>query len=513
MNKATCVFMAIGVFAFLTGCQPTGRPEAKQAQPVHNKHYVSIDGLWRVTPETAMKFPNGTLEPVIKISGDAYGDLKVQGCFLWDKRFYDDWPIKSVKYTDSTRQLEIGYNEGAVYRGVVGKDRKTITGVAYSDSWGDTTNRVHENKLDFIRDEQTDENRLFFPRPAGVNGSMVYHYQQPEQLDRYLQTASLFEYVKDTTAFYRLMERIIKQKFGRLESILVLKDQKLVLEEYFYGYNRTQLHRINSCTKSITSLLLGIALERHRDLGVNQPVFHFFPQFDSLKTPEKEKITLKQVLSMTSGLTDDDDFEAHGTDDFVKQLFSQPLASTPGEKFKYNNNGTNLLGAVIQTLGKKQTDEFAKEVLFNKLGISEFDWERENGVLQCHNGLRVLPRDMAKIGLLVLNNGNWNGEQIVPQEWVAESTQPHVAESPFFDYGYQWWYRSKSNRSWWKHPVHGSKDEHDMFLALGYGGQYIMVIRDLNMVVVATSSDYNEENGMAHQKVPMVIDEVAPLFD
>ncbi|WP_036985074.1 serine hydrolase domain-containing protein [Prolixibacter bellariivorans] len=513
MNKATCVFIAIGVFIFLTGCQPTGRPEAKQAQPVHNKHYVSIDGLWRVTPETALKFPNGTLEPVIRISGEAYGDLKVQGCFLWDKRFYDDWPIKSVTYTDSTRQLEIVYNEGAVYRGVVGKDRKTITGVAYSDAWGDTTNRVHENKLDFVRDEQTDENRLFFPRPADVHGSMVYQYHQPEQLDRYLQTASLLDYVKDTTAFYRLMERIIKQKFGRLESILVLKDRKLVLEEYFYGYNRTHLHPIHSCTKSVTSLLLGIALNRHNKMDVDQPVFSFFPQYDSLKTPEKEKITLKHVLTMTPGFTDEDDFDAHSPDEEAQKILSLPMVSAPGEKFKYNGNCTNLMGDIIYSLENKQADELAQEVLFNKLGISNFEWERENGVVRCASDLRMLPGDMAKIGLLVLNNGNWNGEQIVPKEWIAESTQPHVAESPFFDYGYQWWCRSKSNRSWWKHPVHGSRDEHDMFLALGYGGQYIMVIRDLNMVVVATSSDYNEENGMAHQKVPMVIEDVVPLFE
>jgi CubicO group peptidase (beta-lactamase class C family) len=260
-------------------------------------------------------------------------------------------------------------------------------------------------------------------------------------------------------------------------------------------------------------LLLGISLERHKKLNVDEPVFNFFPQYDTLKTPEKEKITLKHVLTMTSGLPEDDDFEKDDPDDLVIRMLSQPLESTPGEKFKYNNNGTNLLGSIINTLEKKQADEFAKEVLFNKLGISEFYWQRENGVLQCHSDLHMYPRDMAKIGLLVLNYGSWNGEQIVPKEFIDMSTKPHVAESEFFDYGYQWWYRSKRNRSWWENPVHGSNNEHDMFLALGYGGQYIMVVRDLNMVIVTTSSDYNEDNDMAHQKIPMVIEEVVPLFD
>jgi CubicO group peptidase (beta-lactamase class C family) len=507
MNKLKYVLIAAGLFGFLFSCIQTPNQETEQPESVTYKHYVSIDGLWRVTPETAIKYPHGTLEPIIQISGDAQGKLTARGCFLWENRFYDYWDFNRVQFIDSTDQLVVGYNEDGTYKGVVDKKKGTIQGIACGGDPSDT------NKLDFIRVEDLDVNRLFIPYPAGLNGSMTYAYQQPVDCNEQLQTASLFDFVKDSTAFYKLMERIIVQKFGRLESFLLIKDQKLILEKYFYGYDRTQLHPIHSCTKSITSLLLGIALERHQMMNVNEPVFSFFPQFDSLKTPEKEKITLKHVLTMTSGLPEDDEFEVDNPDELVKLILSQPLESTPGEEFTYNNNGTNLLGGIIYTLENKQADEFAKEVLFNKLGISEFSWEKEDGAVRCHSELHMKPRDMAKIGLLVLQNGSWNGEQIVPKEWIAESTKPFVAESEFFDYGYQWWYRSKQNKSWWENPVHGSKNEHDMFLALGYGGQYIMVIRDLNMVIVTTSSDYNEENGMAHQKVPMVIEEVVPLFE
>ncbi len=513
MKSLKIPFLLILLNFFQLGCQHNQDKNYNPPGTSQNKHYISIDGLWRCTPETALKFPNGTLEPVIKISGDAYGNLKIQGCFLWEKRFYDYWKIKSMKFTDSTNQLEIVFNEGTIFKGVVDQDKKKIHGTAYSDEWGNPKNRVYENKLDFIRDEKTDENRLFFPRPVGVNGSMEYVYHRPEQIDNYLQTASIFQFIRDSTAFYSLMEKIIKQKFGRLESLLILKDKKLVLEEYFYGYDMTQLHNIHSCTKSIVSLLLGITLERSENMNVDKSVFDYFPKYNSLKTKENEQIKLIHILTMTAGFQEAEDSKKSNSGDPIHDILTLPLKTKPGEKFKYSGECTNLLGGIIYDLEGKQADKFANDVLFNKLGISEFYWERENGILPCDAGLHMYPRDMAKIGLLVFNNGYWNGEQIVPKKWIAMSTRPYVAESKFFDYGYQWWYRSKQNKPWWKNPVRGGKTEHDMFLALGYGGQYIMIIRDLNMVIVTTSSDYNESNGMAFAKVPMVIEEIVPLFE
>ena len=509
MNKIKYILLSIGFFGLVISCQQTTNTESKQGEFLYNKHYVSIDGLWRVTPETAIKYPHGTLEPIIQVSGDAFGKLTARGCFLWEGRFYDYWEFNNVQFIDSANLLMIVDNEGSTYKGKVDQEKEMIQGIAIWDD-EDTPDTT---KLDFIRGKETDVNQLFIPYPPGPDGSIKYTYQQPEDCQDQLQTASILKFVKDSNAFYNLIERIIRQEFGRLESFLIIKDQKLILEEYFYGSNRNQLHRINSCTKSITSLLLGITLERHKKLNVDQPVFNFIGQYDALKTPEKEQITLKHVLTMTAGFPEDDDYEIHGPEDLVKQILSQPLESTSGEKFKYSNVCTNLLGGIIYALENKQADEFAKDVLFNKPGISEFYWEKENGVLQCHNGLHMYPRDIAKIGLLVLNDGSWNDEQIVPKEWIAMSTKPYVAESEFFDYGYQWWYRSKQNKSWWENPVHGSKNEHDMFLALGYGGQYIMAVRDLNMVIVITSSDNNESNGMWLAKVPMVIEEVVPLFD
>ncbi len=473
------------------------------------KHYVSMDGLWRVTPETALKYPHGTLELLIDISGDAYDDFAARGCCIWDDRFYDYWEFDSVHFCDSTRKITIAFNDHGIFEGFADSSYQLIHGIAHwvVDDPSDTST------LDFVRDEYTDITRLFVPYPPGVNGCIAYTYHQPLNYDE-LQSASVFDYVKDSAAFYDILKRVIRQDFGRIESLLVIKDQKFVLEEYFYGFGRDSLHNIHSCTKSVVSLLLGITLDKHNYMDVDIPVLDFFPQYDSLRTPENEKITLKQVLTMTSGLTEeDDDFEVYTPDDLVKELFSVQLAHDPGKEFRYNNNGTNLLGSVIYSLEQKQADELAKEVLFNKLGIEEYSWEREDGVLHCHSDLTMLPVDMAKIGLLVLNNGVWNGEQVVPREWIEVSTKPQTEESEFHDYGYQWWCRSKDKTPWWSNPVYGGENEHDIFYAMGYGGQFIMVIRDLDMVVVTTSSDNNEETGMWLANVELVVEDIVPLFE
>ena len=464
---------------------------------------TNIEGLWISTEETSSQFGPGAQKVALLIRRDSTKILTARGFFLWNNEFKLEWKFINVQYDTIAKRISVLDSDLDTLICSLDAKNEILKGAVHSQN-------NTKNPLNFVR---ADKNliRLFYPRIPDRSGQIVYRYNKPEQFDDYLQTDSIFNFVKDSTAVYKLMERIINHEFGRLESILIIKDRKLILEEYFYGYNRTKLHRINSCTKSITSLLLGIVLDRHKIINVDQSVFNFFPQYDSLKTPEKERITLKHVLTMTAGFNEEEGSEDPEPDNFIQYILNSPMETNPGEKFRYSGKCTNLLGGIIYTLENKQADEFAKEVLFNKLGISEFNWEKENGVLPCDRGLEMYPRDMAKIGLLVLNNGYWNGEQIVPKEWIVTSTKPYVAESEFFDYGYQWWYRSKRNKSWWNNPVHGGKTEHDMFLALGAGGQHIMVVRDLNMVIVTTSSDYNED-GMDLQKVPMVIEKIVPIF-
>ena len=461
-----------------------------------------IEGLWVSTEETSTNLGDAK-NAALLIERDSTNKLTARCYFISDDEFKKEWKFIFVQYDSAAKIISMVDTDLDTLICSLDDKNEMLKGAVHTED--------EINPVNFVR-PQKDLTSLFYPMVPDRNGKIIYTYHKPEQIDNYLPIDSISKFAKDSAAVYNLMEQIIKQKFGRIESILIIKDGKLLLEDYFFGYTRTKIHRINSCTKSITSLLLGIALHRNNISNVDKSIFNFFPQYNSYKTPDKERITLKNVLTMTAGFSEDDEFKDQGPDNFIRFVLNSKMDTKPGEKFNYNGNCSNLLGGLIYKLENKQADDFAKDVLFNKLGITTFNWEKENDLITCDRGLSLYPRDMAKIGLLVLNNGNLNGEQVIPKEWISASTMPHVAESEFFDYGYQWWCRSKKNKSWWGNPVHGSKSEHDMFLALGAGGQYIMVIRDLNMVIVTTSSDYNND-GMDLKKVPMVIEDVIPMFN
>ena len=246
-------------------------------------------------------------------------------------------------------------------------------------------------------------------------------------------------------------------------------------------------------------------------MRVDEPLFHFFPDYESLKTSKKQQITLEHVLTMTAGLQwDEFPAEMYETDDWFHYILSRSMKTVPGETFHYSTGCSILLGGVISFLVGMQADVYAKEALFTPLGISEFIWETHpDGTPQCGAGLWMLPRDLAKIGLLVLNNGRWNQHQVVSKEWILVSTKSHVVESDYFDYGYQWWLRTGNNKSWWTASQHASGKEYPMIIALGWGGQFIIIVNDLNLVVITTASDYDNEN--ASNKIPLVVERIVPM--
>ena len=468
--------------------------------------YVSIEGLWISTPENSFKSSSGMQSIVIYIKRDNSGELTARGGFLWNGDYQKEWRLVDCKYDKLSRGITIIDGDGNTLKGIVDNKNSMITGAVHLKDNA-------KNSLNFVRaNKDLNVTLLFHPRIPNSDGNIAYSYQKPEQLNDGIQTASISDAGVESAPIISLMKEIISQKYGRIESLLILKNNKLIIEEYFYGYNRTRLHGIASCTKSITSLLLGIALERHKEIKVDKPIFDFFPEYDDLKTEEKKQITLRHALTMTAGFQLGNGKEMVETDDWLRYILSRPMGAKPGEKFLYNDGLSILLGGIIHFLEGKHAQYYAEEFLFGPLGISEYTWEtHQNGMPQCGGGLSLLPRDMAKIGLLVLNDGKWQNKQVVPEEWIRESTKLRMPESKYFDYGYQWWHRSKKNTPWWKKSNDRVTDENDMIVALGAGGQYIMVIRDLNMVVVTTASDY--DNGKrARSKIPMVIEEVVPVF-
>ncbi len=474
---------------------------------VNENNTNDIEGLWVSTDETSTLFQPWAEKVALLISRDSSGAITACGYFQKDNDFKPEWKFISTEYDTITQTILMLDEDSDTLVCFYDAENEILRGGVHSEDGA-------PEQLNFVRAGKNLEIRLLHPRVADENGRIIYQYTEPEQINGGLNTESVYNYTTDTTAFLNLMDEVIDQRYGRIKSLLILKNNKLIAEEYFYGYKRDELHQIRSCTKSVTSLLLGISLDRHKEINTDQPIFSFFPEYDSLKSGKNKNITLENVLTMTSGLEwDDYPSEMFKTDDCFRFILSRPMSDKPGERFLYNSGGTVLLGGVIEFLEGKKALAFADEFLFKPLGIKNYIWEsHKKDILRCGEGLSLRPRDMAKIGLLVLNDGRWQGKQVVSKTWVRESTKPHVKESDYFDYGYQWWHHSKNNLQWWKEPNATSPDEHDLITALGYAGQYIMIVRDLNLVIVTSATDFTN-GAIARSKIPMAIERIIPLFE
>lgn len=203
---------------------------------------ADIEGLWISTEETSAKFLNGTQKVVLHIGQNQDGELTARGMFIWEGNYQEDWNLVDMEYDNLNQIITIEDIDGDTYKGVVDSENKIITGAVH----------LLENKKDTLNFIFADENlktKLLHPRIPDNNGEIIYSYQMPEQLDDGLQTTSVSNNDMDSLSIIGLMDKIIHQDYGRLESLLILKDNKLVVEEYFYGYDRTHLHKIHSCTK------------------------------------------------------------------------------------------------------------------------------------------------------------------------------------------------------------------------------------------------------------------------
>lgn len=269
------------------------------------------------------------------------------------------------------------------------------------------------------------------------------------------------------------------QKDGRnIHSILIARHGKLVFSAYFAPFNRETPHNIYSCTKSVTSALTGIALDKGLIQGINTPVSTLFPE-TVLDSPEKEQITLRHLLTMSSGIewTEplrsglSDIWSFSESDSPPQYFFDRALINPPGKVFNYNTGGSHLLSMIIQNSAGMTMEEFARDNLFEPIGISDYTWGKDNlGFTTGGTGLALRSEDMLKLGQLFLQNGVWENKQVIPTNWVKDSTSSQIKIGPGINYGYQWWVRPNG-----------------MFNALGWGGQQIIVSPAQDLVIVFTS--------------------------
>jgi CubicO group peptidase (beta-lactamase class C family) len=352
-----------------------------------------------------------------------------------------------------------------------------------------------------------------------INDAAGYQYSVPVQLKDGWTTADLRSENFDATLIEQLIERIRKNTYKNIHSLLLIKNGKLILEEYFPGqeedgktqrYQRDTLHGIHSVTKSVNSLLIGIAIDQKLINGVDEKLSTFFPEYKSLfenKDSGKGAICLKHLLSMTAGLAWDesllpytdvrnDHVALNHSEDQIRYVIERPLVAAPGAKFNYSSGISIVLGEIIHKASGMRADKFAEQHLFKPLGISDYSWSKyPNGLIQTGGGLLLRPRDMGKIGCLVLNAGHWQGKQIVSKTWLRESMKQ---QAPDRTYGYQWWLGQL--------PVGDRRIV--TYGAQGRGGQFILAMPDLQLVAICTG--WNDGNGLGEQAFDMLKEFVLP---
>lgn len=291
---------------------------------------------------------------------------------------------------------------------------------------------------------------------------------QHDTLDNHNINASAINSVHDTIDSYPINAEVI------------VKDGVIVDEYYKDGYDQNSVFSLQSTSKSVTSALIGIAIDKGYIPSVNVPIATYFPQILDSGSEYKSQITIWNLLTHTTGLNASDTAnwsEWLASDNWVDYVLERPATSRPGTVFSYFTGNTHLLSAILQQATGKTAYEFGKEYLFDPLDMDSVQCSTDpQGISDGGNGFAMNVYDMAKLGELYLNNGNWNGEQIISEQWINDSTTLQFDRSSgSADYGYQWWVRTFGENAY---PA---------YFAQGHYGQYIFVVPDLNLVVAITS--------------------------
>jgi len=279
------------------------------------------------------------------------------------------------------------------------------------------------------------------------------------------------------TVLLHAMTRKIEFSMNYVDAFLIVKDGYLVYEHYFNGYDKDTPHLICSATKSVTNIVMGIMFTNNfiTDIGLN--ILEYFPEYREINSDVRiNDITLEHIMAYTAGLYNSDS-EAYGSasTDALKYYLGNRFLSDPGVEFRYATPASHLQSALITKILGVSEQTFAEQKLLSNLGINNFNWLTDPlGYTYGGHNAYFCPRDMLKFGYLYLNQGVWNGDTLVDPGFVAASTMVHTnGGSPHNEkYGYNWWI-TKNNG-------------YDAYFAGGYGGQFIYVVPELDLVVAIT---------------------------
>lgn len=328
--------------------------------------------------------------------------------------------------------------------------------------------------------------------------------------DNDLSSGSLKNAGFDSVRIHAMTHAIAQQEYPNIHSVLIVKNRKLVYEQYFPGedeiwgtsigkinHTKDSLHDVRSISKSVLSACIGIAIAQGKIKSEDQKVWDFFPEYSELNSGEKSNLTIRHLLTMSSGLewnenipyTDpaNSEIQMDNSDDPIRYVLSRPLVATPGATWNYNGGCTQVLAAILFKVSGMEADAFANQYLFKPLGISTFFWTKltakagRKSVPAAASGLRLRPRDMAKIGILYMQGGRWKGKQIITEQWVKSSHTPQAARPDGGGYGYQFWT--------WTMSVNNTSIP--VAVAVGNGDQRIYFDHEHDLMVVITAGNYN----------------------
>ena len=295
-----------------------------------------------------------------------------------------------------------------------------------------------------------------------------------------------------------------------IHSLLIVKNGKLVLEEYFNGYKREDPHVIRSVSKSILSVLVGFALNDRKIGSPDDSIYKYIPDLFTTGTQDKlRNVTIRNLLEMKSGIKRDIDFynEAFNSSNWVKTILSEELIAEPGTEYNYSTAATHILVAALTHAIGEDLLKYADRKLFDPLGIQCVDWEKDpQGNYFGGNNMFFVPRDIAYFGQVILDDGMVDNNRLIKQEWLNESftdtrKEPGTnwGELKNIGYGFLWWL--------------GKLGEYDVRLAIGHGGQYIIMIPEIDMLIVTTCEAYinwDDADRQERRMVDLVVNFILP---
>ena len=284
-----------------------------------------------------------------------------------------------------------------------------------------------------------------------------------------------------------------------VRSLVIVKKGKLLVEAYPKNPNdRDEPHQVWSVTKSFVSILTGIAIDKNYIKNVNDGVFNYLPEYKKYTSGDFLSITIQQCLTMRSGIdydndsAEEEDLLAQVPDELTKYIVERPMKTKPGTEAYYKNSDPQLLVKVIENATNTDLVEFAENNLFKPLEINNYFWSRNKDSTPYGGfGLWLRPRDLAKLGQLMLNKGKWNEFQLVSKSWITEATT-YKTTVDSFGYGYFFWIDVDRNRYW----------------CLGHGGQYIFIVPEKQMVIVVTSDQFADVSGTTIEEVTELVDKI-----